>query len=170
MNPNANEWKPSPSAASFTPGQGFQVSTPSPAPAQSAERQESNVSEIDENDALWQTVLKICEGDRDKAMKMINDPDSLAQYPEVGAVLAAGGGGEEEDDAMDTTDDAADEKDLAKDVEKMKIDEEPSKQEEEEEAEEEVDPASLKEGDPREHLNLVFIGTLYADICSRSSL
>ena len=159
MNPAANEWKPSPSAASFTPGQGFQVSTPSPAPApaQSAERQESNLSDMDESDPLWQIVLKICEGDREKAIKMINDPDSLAEYPEVEAVLAAGGGGDDDDDAMDTTDDAA-EKDLAKDVEKMKIDEKSPKKEEVEEAEEVVDPASLKEGDPREHLNLVFIG------------
>ncbi|KAL3909095.1 MAG: hypothetical protein SGARI_002768 [Bacillariaceae sp.] len=85
---------------------------------------------------------------------MINDPDSLAQYPEVEAVLAAGGGGDDDDDAMDTTDDTA-EKDLAKDVEKMKIDAAPKQ--EVEEAVEEVDPASLKEGDPREHLNLVFI-------------
>lgn len=156
MNPNAGAWKPSPAAASFSPGQGFQVAAPTPAaPAQGGERQESNLSDIDENDPLWQTVLKICQGDREKAIKMINDPDSLAQYPEVEAVLAAGGGGDDDDDAMDTTDDTA-EKDLAKDVEKMKIDAAPKQ--EVEEAVEEVDPASLKEGDPREHLNLVFIG------------
>lgn len=164
MNPNANEWKPSVSAPSFTPGQGFQVSTPSPAPApvQASEHQDSNLSDIDENDPLWQTVLKICGGDREKALKMINDPDSLAKYPEVEAVLAGGGG--DDDDAMDTMDEnkeKSQDKQLAKDVEKMKIDETPKQEEEEEEEEEEeqeIDPASLKEGDPREHLNLVFIG------------
>ena len=41
---------------------------------------------------LWQVVLnKICNGDRDRALKLINDPDQLTQYPEVEAILAAGG-------------------------------------------------------------------------------
>jgi hypothetical protein len=105
MNPSANEWKPSVSATAFVPGQGFQVSTPSsaPAPAQDAAEclESSNLSDIDENDPLWKTVLKICEGDRGKAVKMISDPDSLAKYPEVEAILLAGGG----DVPMDTTDD-----------------------------------------------------------------
>ncbi|KAL3911534.1 MAG: hypothetical protein SGILL_007244, partial [Bacillariaceae sp.] len=160
MNPSANEWKPSPSAAAWSPGQ----ATPSPAsaPAQGTERQESNVSDIDENDPLWQVVLKICEGDRERAIKMINDPDSLSNYPEVAAVLAASGGGD--DDAMDTAEDTNNNNNaqvevgqLTEAVEEMKVEEAP-KEEVVEEVEEVVDPASLKEGDPREHLNLVFIG------------
>jgi peptide chain release factor subunit 3 len=131
------------------------------------------MSDIDENDPLWKVVLKIAEGDREKALKMINDPDSLVQYPEVEAVLAG--------DTMDTEnqdwekqqeDDAAAK--LAKDVEdKMTIDDAPTpppaaavppkadvveEGDVDEEEEPALDPSSLKEGDPREHLNLVFIG------------
>jgi peptide chain release factor subunit 3 len=175
MDATANEWKPSTAAASFVPGQGFQVSTPSPAasapaPAPVPALQETAESDIDENDPLWKVVLKIAEGDRAKAMKMINDPDSLTKYPEVEAILAG--------DAMDTTDadDDWENKDaqtevteLTKDVQDMKVDEPtpapkppapkpapPAAEEEPEEEEEDIVP--LKEGDPREHLNLVFIG------------
>jgi peptide chain release factor subunit 3 len=170
MNPNAGEWKPSANASAWTPGQGFQVSTPAPAPAkaQSAEHQESSLSEIDESDPLWQAVLKIAKGDRQQALTMINDPDCLTNYPEVEAALSAGGDDAMEaalsagdGDAMDTSEgDAADR--LAKDVDdKMKIVEDATGSnvdgDDEEEALE-IDPASLKEGDPREHLNLVFIG------------
>lgn len=70
MNPSAGEWKPSAAAPSFAP-------TPPPPKAT------SSVSDIDENDPLWQLVLnKICEGDRERATKLINNPDSLMQYPE----------------------------------------------------------------------------------------
>ena len=177
MNPGANEWKPSAGAASWTPGQGFTVPTPSPAPAPAPApapppaRQESVESEIDENDPLWKVVLKIAEGDRDKAMRMINDPDSLVQYPEVEALLAG-------DTPMETDDWESKEQvtELAKDVEdKMKVDETPAaaapaptpapapapaapKKEEKEDNELAINLESLKEGDPREHLNLVFIG------------
>jgi len=165
MNPKANEWKPSAAAASWTPGQGFQVGGgDAPAPAPAPARQDTAESDIDENDPLWKAVLKIAEGDRDKAMKMIQDPDSLMQYPEVEAILAAG-------DAMETEEAGDDVKDVTKEVEKMKVDEPapapaPKKQEssnddydyDDEEEQEEIDPASLTEGDPREHLNLVFIG------------
>ena len=69
MNPSAGEWKPSAAAPSFTP----------PTPPKAT----SSVSDIDENDPLWQLVLnKICEGDRERATKLINNPDSLMQYPE----------------------------------------------------------------------------------------
>lgn len=191
MNPNAGEWKPSVGAAAWTPGQGFQVpspttaataaSAPAPAPVAAAAaaevatlpaRQDTTESDIDENDPLWKAVLKIAEGDREKALKMINDPDSLTQYPEVEAVLAGDSSPMETDDGGD--DDGGG---LAKDVdEKMTIAETPSASstpaasakereedyddydDEDDEEEEVVDPASLKEGDPREHLNLVFIG------------
>mmetsp|Transcript_32342 Transcript_32342/g.92115 ORF Transcript_32342/g.92115 Transcript_32342/m.92115 type:complete len:599 (-) Transcript_32342:70-1866(-) len=166
MNPGANEWKPSAAAATWSPGQGFQVGAPAPAPAPTPARQETEESEIDENDPLWKVVFKIAEGDREKAMKMIADPDSLLQYPEVEAVLSAG-------EAMDTdeveTKDSVSE--LAKVVEDMKVEAPapapaPKVKEEEEDVDEDyddeeaedIDPSSLKEGDPREHLNLVFIG------------
>ncbi|CAB9496373.1 Elongation factor 1-alpha (Fragment) [Seminavis robusta] len=156
MNPDASSWKPSAAAAAWTP-----VGTASPAPAPPAptpantpatQRQESmEESDIDENDPLWQAVLKIAEGDRARAEKMLADPDQLAQYPEIVALLAAGGEGDDW------------EADLAEETkEKMTVEEPPSKPEAAkpmEVAEEPaIDPASLKEGDPREHLNLVFIG------------
>ena len=165
MNPSANEWKPNAGAATWTPG-GFSVAAPSPAPAPEPEPAPAPESDIDESDPLWQAVLKIAEGNREKAMKMISDPDSLTQYPEVVAILSSG-------DAMETDDWEKKEEeveDLAKDVDdKMKIDEAkaapapapvpaPKKAEPVEVEEEEVDSSGLAEGDPREHLNLVFIG------------
>ena len=82
MNPSASEWKPSASASEFTPSAApppTQQSQPPPPSTQSS----SNESDIDESDPLWQLVLnKICEGDRDRATKLINNPDSLTQYPE----------------------------------------------------------------------------------------
>ena len=163
MDPNASEWKPSATASSWTPAgvapaPEVTIAAPEPLPS---ERQES-VSDIDESDPLWQIVLKIAEGNREKAMKMIADPDALAQYPEVVAFL-------ENDNAMDTADDwentQEDEKLAVETQEKMKIDEAPAKEkvqdeeeEEEEEDDEEVQDVEIKEGDPREHLNLVFIG------------
>jgi peptide chain release factor subunit 3 len=160
MNPNAGEWKPNATASSWTPGPPA-VETPAPAAPSAPEKQESTMSDIDPNDPLWQAVLKVAEGDEKKALKMINDPDSLTQYPEVVKVLESSTDG---GDAMDTEDTP---ESLAKEVdEKMNVDEKPSKVEEannEDEGDddgeaEEIDPASLKEGDPREHLNLVFIG------------
>ena len=167
MNPSANEWKPNAGAATWTPGGGsFTVAAPAPAPEPAPapappQHQESSTSDIDENDPLWIAVLKITEGDRERAMKMINDPDSLTQYPEIEALLASG-------DAMETDDWEKEQevKELAKEVdEKMKVDEKkppapaPKKAEPKTEADqEEVDTSALEEGDPREHLNLVFIG------------
>lgn len=170
MNPKATEWKPSAAAAAWTPSQGFTVPAPAPAPVPApapapAPAQDSADNDIDENDPLWKVVLKIAEGDRAKAMKMIADPDSLSKYPEVEAVLSGG-------EPMETDDTVSD---LAKDVEEMKVEEAapaptpapapapapaaPEEEEDEDEdADEEVDPSTLKDGDPREHLNLVFIG------------
>ncbi|KAL3943337.1 MAG: hypothetical protein SGBAC_002578 [Bacillariaceae sp.] len=157
MNAGASEWKPNAGAASWSPTPS-QVSVPAPAPAPvpaktPAQRQQSSADDVDESDPLWQVVLKIAEGNREKAFKMIKDPDSLSNYPEVVAILASG------DDAMETDDweknDASG--DLAKEVdEKMTIDEKPKPAAPAPESE--IDLSSLQEGDPREHLNLVFIG------------
>jgi len=158
MNPSANEWKPSPSATSWTPEQSFSVPTPAQAPTK-----EGALDDMDESDLLWQAVLKICHGDRVGAKKMINDPDSLTKYPEIVSLLGEGG-----NDDMDTDDGlTAEEDQLAKDMDsKMQIEESlpavavPSKAApkvvEETEAVQLAVP--VKEGDPREHLNLVFIG------------
>lgn len=157
MNPAANEWKPSATAASWTPGQGlattstFQVQAPASEPASTAEvhRQES---EIDENDPLYQAVIKITGGDRNKALAMLDDPDQLDQYPEIAHLidqLAATEVAETMDAGL-----------AAETTAKMTIEEEkPSDAMEIASNEEEQPPAvEAKEGDPREHMNLVFIG------------
>lgn len=162
MNPNAGEWKPNATAASWTPS----AAAPAPAPVAANERQESNMSDIDPNDPLWQAVLKIAEGDEAKAQKMINDPDSLTQYPEIVKLLEETDGDAGDDVAMETEESPDTAADLAKEVDdKMKIDNKdtseakPSSSTDDiEEEVEEIDPSTLKEGDPREHLNLVFIG------------
>jgi peptide chain release factor subunit 3 len=157
MNPAAGEWKPSAAAAEWTPG-GFAAPAPPP-------KTESAVSDIDESDPLWQVVLnKICNGDRDRALKLINDPDQLTQYPVVEAILAAGDAMEE--DGGDDWEKEGDK--LAKEVDGMAIDDSkpaapaessPTKMEEADDEEEEpAEVVDAVEGDPREHLNLVFIG------------
>mmetsp|Transcript_35165 Transcript_35165/g.104971 ORF Transcript_35165/g.104971 Transcript_35165/m.104971 type:complete len:607 (-) Transcript_35165:682-2502(-) len=172
FNANANEWKPSVAAQEWTPG-GFSAPAPAPAPAPVPERQ---TSEVDENDPLWKVVLKIADGDRERAMRMIADPDSLAQYPEVNAVLeqmaAEGGDDDEAGDAvvMQTEEDwekkdhgscESVDQELADAGTKMCIsDDKPAQAANDAEAmEEDVEVVEVvKEGDPREHLNLVFIG------------
>ncbi|KAL7482456.1 hypothetical protein ACHAW6_009265 [Cyclotella cf. meneghiniana] len=158
FNPNASEWKPSATAAAWTPG-GFTAPapapTPTPAPPSTAE---STASDIDEADPLWQLVLnKICNGDRDRALKMINNPDSLAEFPEVEALLSATSDGMNEDDWEKEGDKLAD-----KVEESMVIDDTakiaPQAVAMEEEEEEAAPVVEAVEGDPREHFNLVFIG------------
>lgn len=163
MNPKAGEWKPSVAAPAWSPTT-FSVAPPQPAPAPAPPADEPE-EEIDESDPLWQAVLKIAEGDRAKAMTLIADPDSLIQYPEVAGLL-------ESSDPMQTEQDTSVEE-LVEKVEGMNIDEplapavaEPSPPSvtaaavvEPDEVEEEIIPVeNLPEGDPREHLNLVFIG------------
>jgi len=93
---------------------------------------------------------------------MIGDPDSLTKYPEIVALLSEGG-----DDEMETDEGATEEEQLAKDMDsKMLIDEtppaaapKPKKAAKDVKDTDVVDAdPPVKEGDPREHLNLVFIG------------
>lgn len=159
FNPNANEWKPNAGAASWAPPS----ATPAPAPPPTQEaptppqEPSEHGSELDENDPLWQVVLKIAQGDRAKALKMIADPDSLTQYPEVEALL-------EQTEPMDTTEEEWEKEteELAQDVQdKMNVEEKVVKAKPtppKPPPVKEVPVENLKEGDPREHLNLVFIG------------
>lgn len=183
MNPSAGEWKPSVSATSWTPGGGFSAPAPAPAPASTPappviEAPTAPPSDIDESDPLWKIVIKITNGDKQKAAKMIADPDSLLQYPEVEAFLnseedcnmdvdgdttAAAAADTSKDDwekAADATPPAASASAEDKLVQKMEattIQENPKADDEVMEAEEEVED-DVPEGDPREHFNLVFIG------------
>ena len=158
FNPNAGEWKPSVAAAEWTPGGAAPAPAPAaaPAPAPPA-KQESTVSSVDESDPLWNLVLtKIANGDREKAMNLINNPDALTQYPEVEKLIEELG---DADAAMEDAEDEAGDT-IVEATEKMQISEPAKKEEaEEEEVEEAEEPMEgVKEGDPREHLNLVFIG------------
>lgn len=165
MNPNASSWTPSASAPEWTPG-----GTPTAAASQAAPTPANTPAEqtqsdgIDENDPLWQAVLKIAEGDRTRAEKMLSDPDQLAAYPEIVKLLDSGAVHAEEDDWEKEQQDGslaketAEKMQISKEDKPTKMDVEADDDDEEEEADEEIDPASLKEGDPREHLNLVFIG------------
>jgi peptide chain release factor subunit 3 len=120
---------------------------------------------MDENDPLWMVVLKIAQGNRAEALKMIADPDSLTQYPEVVAILASGS-----DDPMEDVERVDEVQELAQEVDtKMKVDEAPApapkskKDNNVDDSNNDDDEvmeadAPLKEGDPREHFNLVFIG------------
>ena len=157
FNPGATEWKPSAGASEWSPGGAAApapaaAAAPSPAPA----RQESAVSEIDESDPLWNLVLtKIANGDREKALNLINDPDALTAYPEMEKLIEELG---EQDEAMDEAEDEAGDQ-IVEATEKMQISEEPAKAAAEDDVEDvEVPMEGVKEGDPREHLNLVFIG------------
>jgi peptide chain release factor subunit 3 len=170
MNPNAGEWKPSAAASSFVPGTAFTVGAPAPpppapAPQETAAETSEAEADIDETDPVWQAVLRICEGSRDKAMKLIQDPDALAAYPEIDAILAAGG------DAMEVEETQTTVEEISKGVEDMKVEAPvpvptpvaptPKKEtavDDDDVDAAEIDPGSLQEGDPREHLNLVFIG------------
>jgi peptide chain release factor subunit 3 len=178
MNPSAQEWKPSVAAPAWTPGGGFTAPAPPPAPAPApppaqepvaAEPDTSLPEGVDGNDPLWKAVLEIANGDKEKAMALLNDPDQLAQYPQVTAILAAGGGGDDEemdDDVpteemskLSTTDNDAPMEAAAGDA---KTDDAPAAgvtaMEEDNDEQEATQQQAVSEGDPREHLNLVFIG------------
>lgn len=147
MNPQASEWKPSVAAAPWTPGGVTTAPVPSPAPEPQPEPEPADADEdIDENDPLWQAVLKISEGDREKALKLINNPDELAAFPEIQKILEETGGDADNEEEEGDLADAMEEKAKIEDAE------------DDEEEESEAPSKPVKEGDPREHLNLVFIG------------
>lgn len=169
MNPNASTWTPNATAASWTPPvptsrpapepEPEPEPAPVPAPVPPPASTESSDMDIDESDPLWIAVLKVAEGDRARASKMIADPDSLLKYPEIEALLASGDSSE----AMDTTEDAGDDaatEQLAKDIEEKAVIEEntPKPTKPKSNKSDGVEPAGADEGDPREHFNLVFIG------------
>ena len=169
MNPNASQWTPSATASSWTPGQGFGGSpAPAPAPTPAPAKTESSVSDVDESDPLWQVVLKIANGDRDKALKMINDPDQLSAYPEVLELMEAGDTiagddgdqgealAEQVDEKMTIADEPT--TDNTTDAKPEPMETEPTANNDNDDDVDETPAKEVKMGDPREHLNLVFIG------------
>mmetsp|Transcript_34790 Transcript_34790/g.44373 ORF Transcript_34790/g.44373 Transcript_34790/m.44373 type:complete len:655 (+) Transcript_34790:208-2172(+) len=128
-----------------------------------------NDEEIDENDPLWKVTLQLANGDRKEAMKMLEDPDTLMQRPEVMAVLSENGGLEEGGDSWEdleepptVTEQAAAEEAPAATEETTPEPPAAAPKEEPEVKEEEAPTVDSIvesiEADPREHLNIVFIG------------
>lgn len=198
MNPNAGEWKPSAAAAAWSPG-GFQQPTQgsnqasSPPPPQThADPEQPSLppppsqhleTNAEESDPLYQAVLKIAQGNKEKAEAMLNDPDSLVQYPEVNQLLIQTENAdaieqmvEDDEHNIHIDSDLADEMESkinldskmdnacatpmeteANDQHENDVNEDDD--DDDDDDDEEVVPAGpVKEGDPREHLNLVFIG------------
>jgi len=162
FNASANEWKPSAAASTWTPGGS---APPAPAPTPTPDPTPTH----DESDPLWQAVLKIANGDIEKANRLIADPDSLMKYPEVVSLLSTTANDESE--AMDTTADDWEKidsdnmEDVSKGVEAMNVEETPTPApavaapSKPAPALKEAKPEEIvPEGDPREHFNLVFIG------------
>ena len=161
MNPNAKEFSFNPAAASFTP-----PTAPPIAAVPSSTTEEVDGDEaIDEDDPLWKATLVIAGGDRKKAVKLLEDPDALMQYPEVRAIMEGSGGGEEEEEWEKASDTKIAAETVAAPAPVIK---ETPKETTKAAAPPPVPDAdeggddsalALKDSDPREHINLVFIGT-----------
>lgn len=194
MNPNAKPFVFNPSATSWTPPttttpQVSEVTNLPPPPTvveenkvqeevqkdvhvESTEEEENESDDIDENDPLWVATLKHCNGDRDKAISLLEDPDALMAYPEIVAAMELN---EPSDDIVDDWESKQDEIDLlTKKMEDIDIETNENVKESDENVKE-SDPSKLSEtpnvkesdekddieevdGDLREHMNLVFIG------------
>ena len=181
FNPGASSWAPpTPPAASTTIASGLtQPSTtttpPSPPKVQEVKvedvvknteelvisqekedtQEENNEGDdgLDENDPLWIATLKVSNGDREAALRLLDDPDALMAYPEIVAIMESSEPVGEED--WETNQDVA-VKEATSEVSVEKTTtykkQAPGKKVVEEEEVEEIDV------DPREHMNIVFIG------------
>lgn len=162
-------------APAWVPGMGFTAPAPPSEPMAvtndtNGNNSNNNNDDVDESDPLWNAVLKISEGDRERAMTLLNDPDQLATYPEITALmdqLSPTMDGDDEVDEAPTPMMEEDTEQLASDVqEKLQLSEEMESHKPTGETGDEADDdmpltameKALKEADPREHFNLVFIG------------
>jgi peptide chain release factor subunit 3 len=191
MNPNAKEFKFNISASSWTPPS---AALPVPAPIvekeappaaivdsnhQQEEQQDEDEDAIDETDPLWLATLQLTLGDREKAMKLLDDPDALMQFPEIRAIMENTAATTEEDwETADhtktgTVDDTQAEQAAANESAEGtgEGDQEDGQQSSgggqlkagatEDQATEAESSSSVilaEEADSREHINLVFIG------------
>jgi peptide chain release factor subunit 3 len=180
MNANAKEFKFNGAAPSWTPAPTSSLPPTPPVVVEEkvvvvleekvVERndgyEENNEEEeIDENDPLWKATLKICEGDKTRALKMLGDPDALMKHPEIKAILDSS---EDVVEDWENTEPIVDEKEkevkkVVEEVTGSKVAEpspviKKSDSSSELVVEDEVIESDLQECDPREHLNIVFIG------------
>jgi len=186
LNVGAKPFVFNPGARSFTPGGGgggggasteevtAQMASASIAelPVSSNSAMEEDEEGDDENDPLWQAVFKMAGGDREKTEKMLEDPDSLMQYPEIRALLEGGGRGSTAA-AMDTEEPskkvepptpiataaaaASSSSSSSSSSSKTPAGSSPMAAAAEEDGGA-AGMVELQDEDPREHLNLVFIG------------
>jgi hypothetical protein len=118
--------------------------------------------EIDEEDPLWKATLQMAKGDRKAAIKLLEDPDALMAHPEIKALLAASESSTTED--WETEIVAATEKVAIETSEtpvkatKASADSPVPTKDGEEDVVEAEEESVLQDVDPREHLNIVFIG------------
>ena len=160
MNPNAKEFSFNPTAAAFTPPS----AAPAAAVAAPTVAADNDDDAIDENDPLWKATLVIAGGDRAKAVKLLEDPDALMQYPEVRAIMEGGGSDEVEEwekasDTKISAESVAAPAPVIKETPKEtpKAAAPPPVPDEKDEGGDDS-AITLKDSDPREHINLVFIG------------
>jgi peptide chain release factor subunit 3 len=187
MNPNAKPFVFRPAAQEWTPSWATPPAAPAPAEpapvpeavapppvpepvveAQPVAAVEAEVMEgdegeddVDENDPLWIAVLKLANGNRKEALKMLDDPDALMAYPEIAKIMESGEGTEDIDESKTAADDW--EKADSSEVQdgETKSDSRPSKAVTQAVDEEDALPLEAEvevDGDPRDHMNLVFIG------------
>ena len=143
------------------------------------ELKEEEGDDIDENDPLWQAVLAAKGGDRSAAKQCLEDPDSMMLIPEVQALLMADtGGGDDWEKGAEEVTVAVEEVSIKEDATTSGMPAHAPAQKaaaaappmpptaEDEEAE--VEEVVIEESDPREHLNLVFIGHVDAR-CNHSA-
>mmetsp|Transcript_15881 Transcript_15881/g.23918 ORF Transcript_15881/g.23918 Transcript_15881/m.23918 type:complete len:623 (+) Transcript_15881:114-1982(+) len=189
MNPNAKPFVFSPNAASWTPPSASSVPPPPPTTEeqasipdvsgmsiQSSDEVKNNVTEdppvdstdepddIDESDPLWIATIKITNGNKAEAMKLLEDPDALMQYPEIKRIMEgdAEGDTEVQDWEQQATPEveASTEKTTTK--EDTNVKKSPAKEaQNDDDADADADGNDDQEevdSDPRDHMNLVFIG------------
>lgn len=135
------------------------VNNSSPLPKQDYE--EENEA-IDESDPLWIATLEICEGDRGKAVQMLENPDELMKYPKIKAIM-------EKADASDDWEAQAGESNESEPVvpvtvSTLSLNETPATIVSpqpvaiEDDGGIAEDDVVVEESDPRPHMNIVFIG------------
>ena len=101
MNPNAPAFSFNPGASTFTPNGPPATSSVPPEPpvvgTSSNVDDDLDGADIDENDPLWIAVLALKEGDKRAALKLLDDPDALMQYPDIVKILESTGEDNKED-------------------------------------------------------------------------
>jgi hypothetical protein len=141
------------------------------------EEEEEEEEEVDENDPLWIAVLELTNGDRKRALRMLEDPDSLLKYPNIRAIMDSQVDNENEklDDWEKLGDDVA-KIDIATadpstatgivTTEKKSSEDRHAKADnncgggfdEDGDEEQRIENDIYEDSDPREHVNIVFIG------------